>query len=213
MFKVEDNYIFVTSAKAYYKNNETVIIKLNVSESRPEIGIIDLKVCENDVNVQNNGGEYSFNIENFKNILVEFKFTYLIRVEINLTNSHQLSLEKDKQFYAPGEDIILIVKEIKGYKNPMLQAVYKNEKVKFTNVTTDEDTENKIQRFKAEIDSETYTLNDILYVSVSYEKVNNLWWILLLSIGLPMLSILLIVVLLIIKRKKIFIDHKEKNER
>lgn len=95
----------------------------------------------------------------------------------------------------------------------MLQAVYKNEKVKFTNVTTDEDTENKIQRFKAEIDSETYTLNDILYVSVSYEKVNNLWWILLLSIGLPMLSILLIVVLLIIKRKKIFIDHKEKNER
>lgn len=206
MFKVEDNNIYVTSAKAYYKNDETAILKLNVSESRPEIGIDDLQVCENDADVQNNGGEYSLNIGNLKNILVEFKFTYLIRVEINLTNSHQLSLEKDKQFYAPGEDIIFIVKEIKGYKNPMLQAVYIDESVKFTNVTTDKDREIKIQKFKAEIYSETYALNDILYVSVSYEKVNNLWWILLLSIGLPMLTAIVIIIITIKQRKSL--KHK-----
>ncbi len=64
-----------------------------------------------------------------------------------------------------------------------------------------ENREIKIQRFKAEIDSETYTLNDILYVSTSYEKVNNLWWILLLSIGLPVIVIAVILTFVLLKLK------------
>ena len=65
---------------------------------------------------------------------------------------------------------INLAKEIKGYKNPMLDAVFKDSQVKFTNITTEENVESKVQKFKAKIDTETYALNDLLYVSVTMKK-------------------------------------------
>ena len=44
-------------------------------------------------------------------------------------------------------------------------------------------------------------LNYILYVSVRYEKINNLWWILLLSIGLPAIVIAVILTFILLKLK------------
>ncbi len=52
----------------------------------------------------------------------------------------------------------------------MLDAVFKDSQVKFTNITTEENVESKVQKFKAEIDTETYALNDLLYVSVTMKK-------------------------------------------
>lgn len=93
----------------------------------------------------------------------------------------------------------LIVKGIKGYKNPALQAVFNDEEVVFTDISTEEDKISEVQRFKAELIEQTYSANDMLYVSAVYEKVNNLWWILLLSIGLPLFVVAITISTIFIK--------------
>lgn len=69
----------------------------------------------------------------------------------------------------------------------------------FTDISTEEDKISEVQRFKAELIEQTYSANDMLYVSAVYEKVNNLWWILLLSIGLPLFVVAITISTIFIK--------------
>lgn len=197
--KVEGKEIIVEGNKAFYIDNETVILRLNTYKSNPNIGLAYLKVFGEDVTEQIKNGDYRFDLNDaVKNIAVDFNYLYLLKIEINIYSSQWLSLEKDKKYFTPGEEIIFIVKEQKGYKNPAPYAVFNGEEVVFTDISTDGDKNDDVKRFKAEINSDEYSSNDMLYVSVRYEEVNNLWWILLLSIGLPLLLCVAVAVTVII---------------
>ena len=79
----------------------------------------------------------------------------------------------------------------------------------FTDISTEEDKISEVQRFKAELIEQTYSANDMLYVSAVYEKVNNLWWILLLSIGLPLFVVAITISTIFIKIHSLHNHHIE----
>lgn len=203
LIKVDGQQVFVIGNRNYYLPNEAVTLRLNTSKSNPNIGLTKLKVLNEDVSVKLENFELNFDLySNIDNILVEFDYSYLLKVEINIYDSTYVSLEKQTQYFAPEEEIVFIVKKLRGYKNFALYAIFKEEQVEFTDISTEEDKSNKIKRFKAEINESCYSASDMLYVSANYEEVNNLWWIVFMSVILSFAAVIIVVFLVTTKKSK-----------
>jgi len=186
--------IFAVGDKKYYKSQESATIKMN---TQINFGFSAFSINGIDVSNQLVDNKYSLTIQNDRQINIRFEWQYLIKVQINPNIVYgRVYLYSSNEYFAQGQQIIIVAKSKIFYTNPKLIAKLAGQKILFE----------KISQSQGETKFVTTITNPIknnaeLFVDATFEK-DGVAIALLVVVVLVVVLIVAIVLLLTAEKRR-----------